>query len=272
MTDAGVLPPVLFLAALGLSVFSLAWTALALAVRRAGSPPLGDLAAQNQKLLITCLALFLLGLLKGVFWALCLAAIPPAALAASRAAAGAARRRKLSEQLPPFLDRLASSLRTGMGLEAALAETAEEAENPLRAELQQTLQEIKMGLTLAEALESLARRVPLADMRLTATAIPLAQEAGASLGQTLETIADTVRARQKLDGKLRAMTAQGKMQAAIVGAIPFALLAFLWIWEPGMVERFLASPGGRWTIAGAACLELVGILWIWKIVTPEERP
>ncbi len=188
-----------------------------------------------------------------------------------RLAAGR-REKRLSEQLPPFLDRLASTIAAGQGLESAMGKTALETEEPLRAELSLLVQELRMGKPLAESMDAWAERLATSDARLVATAIRIAQDSGGRLSDALERIAATVRERRKLAETLATLTAQGKMQATVIGAMPPALAAFLWFWEPETFGRFYGTPAGKGTLFACALFELAGILWIWKIVSPEKTP
>lgn len=180
------------------------------------------------------------------------------------------REKRLSGQLPPFLDRLASTIASGQGLESAVGKTALETEEPLRAELSLLVQELRMGRPLVEAMDDWAERLATPDARLVATAIRIAQDSGGRLSDALERIAATVRERRKLAATLSTLTAQGKMQAAVIGAMPPVLAAFLWFWEPETFGRFYGTPAGKGSLFACALFELVGIVWIWKIVSPEK--
>ncbi len=200
----------------------------------------------------------------------CLAAGVLAAPGLSRRLAAARREKRLAAQLPPFLDRLASTIAAGQGIESAMEKTTLETEEPLRGELSHLVQELRVGKPLPEAMDAWAERVATADARLVATAIRIAQDSGGRLSDALERIAATVRERRKLAETLASLTAQGKMQAAVIGAMPPLLAAFLWLWEPETFGRFYATAPGKATLAACAIFELVGVLWIWKIVSPER--
>lgn len=210
--------------------------------------------------------LFAAGAMRAPAWGLLLAPLPAGAVIAWRAAAGAARRRKLEDQLAPFLDRLAASLRAGAGLEGALRQTADDTPEPLRTELRRALQDVQVGRTLPDALQGLAERVRLSDAALAAAAIQVSHETGGSLGPILEQVARLVRDRRRLAGRLQALTAQGRMQAVVVGSLPALLGLFLWTWDPETVTGFAASTAGQWTLVGAVLLEAAGLFWIWRIV------
>lgn len=179
------------------------------------------------------------------------------------------RRRLLLEQFPAFLERLSATLRAGTGIEQALERCALEAREPLRGELSRAVQAVKVGRDLRAALPELAARLAIPDAALAASAIGLAIETGGSLGDALDAIAATVRERRRVEGKLAALTAQGRMQAWVIGLLPVALGIFLWSWDPASLRWFMETPTGRLSLAAAVALEAVGVLWILRIVRPD---
>jgi tight adherence protein B len=132
------------------------------------------------------------------------------------------RQERFQAQFPDALMLIGSSLRAGASLGLALSEAATQFGAPLGEELGLVLRELKLGLRLDVALGRLERRIPLEDIRMFCSAIKIAQDTGGNLAETLQTVAESARTRAALEGKLDALTAQGRMQAWIMTSLPFA--------------------------------------------------
>jgi tight adherence protein B len=120
-----------------------------------------------------------------------------------------------------------------------------------------------------EALAALGERVQSEDLHLTVTAITVARQLGGNLADILETIAATIRERFRLEGKIQALTAQGKLQGAIVAALPLLLGAVMNRIRPDLVQPMLAHTFGHVLVAVVLLMELVGVALIRRIVRIE---
>lgn len=179
------------------------------------------------------------------------------------------RRRRLSrfeEQLPDTLMMLSGALRAGLGLSSAIAQIVAEAEAPLSQEFTLMLREQRLGVTLEQSLANLARRVPTQTTVLVVSAMRIAGETGGGLAETMERTAHTVRSRLQMEGKIRALTAQGKLQAWVVGMLPMVLMLVLNKMEPEAMALLWDTRVGWATLAVIAVLELMGIYVIRRIV------
>jgi tight adherence protein B len=107
--------------------------------------------------------------------------------------------------------------------------------------------------------------VPLADASVFCTALVIAQRTGGSVSTVLDSIAVSLREKRALDGKVRALTSQGKMQGVIIGSLPVALLFAVYLLDPQMVRPLFDTLVGRLMLAGGALLEIVGFLVIRKM-------
>lgn len=179
------------------------------------------------------------------------------------------RRRRLEafrEQMPDLLMLVAGGLRAGSGLTQALAQAASGIELPARQELGLLLREQRLGVGLDEALSSLAHRMPLEETTLFASALRIGSEAGGSMAATLESLADATRRKLSIEGKIRALTAQGRLQAWIMGALPAVLALLLFQVEP-VAMRALVDTWQGWAVcAVVAVLQAIGIVLIRRIV------
>lgn len=176
------------------------------------------------------------------------------------------RQKKFDEQMPDALMMLAGSMRAGVGLNAAMHQLVREAQPPLTQEFALVLREQRLGVTLEQSLAGLNRRVPTQTATLVVSAMRVAIETGGGLAETLERTAQTIRARQQMEGKIAALTAQGKLQAWVVGLLPIVLMLILDKMEPEAMAMLWHTRMGWATLAVIAFLELVGIYLIRKIV------
>jgi tight adherence protein B len=176
------------------------------------------------------------------------------------------RLQQFEQQLPDALMLLAGGMRAGVGLASALQQLVAEAEAPLSQEFALMLREQRLGAPLEQALSGLACRVPLQSTSLVVSAMRIANETGGGLAETLERCAHTIRSRLQMEGKIAALTAQGKLQAWVVGLLPLCLMAVLNHMEPEATAMFWTTRIGWAALALLAFLEVMGIYVIRKIV------
>jgi tight adherence protein B len=176
------------------------------------------------------------------------------------------RLRRFEEQLPDALTMLSGALRAGLSLRSAIGQLVVEAPAPLGQEFTLLLREQRLGATLEQSLNALARRIPTPTTILTVSAMRIASETGGGLAEMLERTANTVRGRLQIEGKIGALTAQGKLQAWIVGFLPVGLMMVLNQMEPGEMSVLWHTPMGWGALAVIGVLEALGIFVIRKIV------
>lgn len=177
------------------------------------------------------------------------------------------RLRKFEEQLPDALMMLSGGLRAGAGLGAALQQLVAEAQNPLAQEFSLMLREQRLGLTMEQSLNNLARRVPTQTTTLVVSAMRIASETGGGLAETLERTSHTIRSRLQMEGKIDALTAQGKLQAWVVGSLPLLLMLVLNKMEPEAMGMIWHTRIGWATLMVIAFLEFMGVYLIRKITS-----
>jgi tight adherence protein B len=228
------------------------------------------------RLLHLCLALFL-----AVFvWAWQAgplgrkAALPAAAAAGSLPLAYVLRRRtqrlrRFEEQFPEGLEFVARSMRAGHAFSVALEMLHKEFPEPLSGEFRRTFEEHNLGLPLDAALQKLAQRVPLMDVQFFVSAVTLQRRTGGNLAELLDKLAYVIRERFKLRGRLRAVTAHGRMTGATLTLIPLGVAAVLFLINREYVRFFLYDSTGQAMAAGALLLQVLGYLIIRKIVSVE---
>jgi len=178
-----------------------------------------------------------------------------------------ARRRLLQfeQQLPDALLMITGALRAGASLPIAMDSVASEGKPPISQEFELLLREMRLGVDFGDALESMEKRVPLADLALVTAGMALSREVGANLAETLESIAKTVRAKLQMEGKIRSLTAQGKMQGVVMAGLPVFLILILNAMEPEAMAPLFHAWYGWVTLAVMTVTIGIGYHFIRRI-------
>jgi tight adherence protein B len=176
------------------------------------------------------------------------------------------RRLRFAQQLPEALMLVAGAIRSGASLPLALRQMSMEVPAPCGQEFELMLREQRLGVSLDDALGSLERRMGGDDLRLFTAAVRIAGDSGGNLAETLERLADTIRRKLTVEGKIQALTAQGRLQGWIMSLLPVAVAAALFMLEPEAMEPLVATWQG-WIVCGViVALELTGMVFIRRIM------
>lgn len=176
------------------------------------------------------------------------------------------RMTSFEKQLPDGLQMIAGALRAGSSLSAALLQLSTEFPAPLSQEISLVVREQKLGLNIDLCLQNLAERMPLNSVILTVSTIRIANETGGELAESLARTANTLRLIEQAEGKIAALTSQGKMQAWVVGLMPVSLIVVLDKMEPEAMGQLWTTKEGWLALAMIVTLEFLGIYVIRKIV------
>lgn len=174
---------------------------------------------------------------------------------------------KFNEQLEDVLMGISSSLKAGFSIQQAIEEVGEEGRPPISVEFRLLAQECRLGVPLTQALENMNRRLGSDDFELVATAIITARQTGGELTGALERLAALIRERLRIARKLHAITAMGRMQAWMIGAMPFVLLIGIQYVAPALLAGLFDTIIGYVLLAGVLLLVIIGFLVIRKITT-----
>jgi len=177
------------------------------------------------------------------------------------------RYQRFDAQLPEALSALAAALRAGAALPSALRVIVSESAAPLAQEFGLMLREQRLGVPFEQALVNLHARVPTPAASLVVAVLRIAAHTGGNLADTLERIATTLRASGQLQDRVQALTAQGRMQAWVLAALPPLLLWVLTRLEPEAMATLWHTPLGWGVLTMVAILEALGVYWIRRIVT-----
>jgi len=175
---------------------------------------------------------------------------------------------RLESQLVGSIQTLASGVRAGLNLIQAMELLAKDGPIPLRQEFAHLLREYNYGVALEDAMNSAVTRIGSTDFRLLFAALLMHRQRGGDLGVTLDRIAESIREIQRLENRLKTLTAQGRATARWLGAMPIAVLAILYFMvDAAGVRMLFADDAGKLILLTIAALNIVGFLWIRKIVS-----
>ena len=179
------------------------------------------------------------------------------------------RLRRINEQLPAALDVIRSALAAGRNFEMAMQVAAEEVADPLGAELRRCHERFEKGRPMTEALHELARRNTECDsMQTFVQAVLVLRQAGGNLVPVLENIIETLRANAAYESRYRALTSEGRVSGAILGALPAVVAAGVLLVQPGYMAVLVADDRGRLVLGAAFGLWAAGVLWLRRMTKP----
>lgn len=176
------------------------------------------------------------------------------------------RATKLERQLLDALTLIANSLRAGHSFMQALEAVSRDLGPPLAPEIARVIREGRMGLSVDEAFAGLVNRFDSKDLELAVTGVMIQRQVGGNLAQVLTNIATTIDKRIKARGKIRTLTAQGRISATVVSVLPFALAAFMFTFYPDFAMVLLKEPLGVAMLIAAGVMMVIGVFAIRKVV------
>jgi len=176
------------------------------------------------------------------------------------------RMAKFQSQLPEALELIARSLKAGHAFPSSMKMAADEFDDPLGTEFEETINEINFGVNVPDALKNLANRIDCPDLKFFVIAVILQRETGGNLAEIIESLAYLIRERFKLYGKIRTLAAEGKISAIILSVMPFLILIYLRFANPSYINILFSDPAGRIMAGIAAFIMLIGILVMKKMI------
>lgn len=177
------------------------------------------------------------------------------------------RHAKFADQLDDSLQMLAGSMRAGHSLLRAVDAVAQEAESPTREEFARVVNETRLGRDLGTVLESTSERMKCQDFLWVAQAIGVHREVGGDLAEVLDQVGQTIRERNQIRRQVKALSAEGKLSAYVLMALPIGITGFLSLTRPEYVAVLAQSLLGYGLIGLSVVLFTVGALWLRKAVT-----
>ncbi len=176
------------------------------------------------------------------------------------------RRDKFTTQFPEALDILVRSLRAGHPVPAAIRMAAREMADPVGSEFGLAEDEITYGLDIETAMRNMLDRVGQEDLPLFVTSVAIQSSSGGNLTEILDNLTDVVRLRIKMRRKIRALSAEGRISALILSAVPFTLFGIINWMAPGFYGSNWSHPWMVWGLSGAGAWMLIGNLVMHKMI------
>ncbi|MEZ5539493.1 MAG: type II secretion system F family protein [Pseudomonadales bacterium] len=177
------------------------------------------------------------------------------------------RMKKFDEQLPDAFMSLASSLGAGTSLMGAIETLATEQPAPLAQEFSLLVRKIKLGVNFDQALVDMEKRIPSQDFRVALSAIRISREVGGNLVEVMEKLADTLRQKAAMEGKIVSLTSQGKMQGYVMTGLPILLACALNVIEPEAMSKLYSTTMGYVVLGVIVVMLGIGFSIIRKITT-----
>ncbi len=175
------------------------------------------------------------------------------------------RREKFSEQVIDALVLMSNGLRSGFTMQQALEMLTQEAPNPMAQEIELVMRENSLGVDINTCLMNSCERTQDADFELAMTAVNIARSLGGNLAEIFDRIVEMVRDRKVLEGKARAVTSQGRMQAGIVGLLPIVFGYFVIKINPDMMRLMWTTVPGFVALTIILVLDIAGYFWTMKL-------
>ncbi len=170
-------------------------------------------------------------------------------------------------QLPDALLMIAGSMRAGAGINVAIESMVAESRPPVSQEFELLTREMRIGVDFDTALMHMEKRLPIQDFVMVVSAMRIAREVGGNLADILESIADTLRRKHVMEGKIDALTGQGKIQGLVMTMLPLFLMWILYVMEPAAMGPLFNTVMGWGVLAVIAVMEILGYVFIRKIVS-----
>lgn len=178
----------------------------------------------------------------------------------------AKRLEAFTTQLEMALRLISSGVRIGLGLRQALAMVIEEMPNPAKYEYLRVIGQTNIGISVYDALDTLAKRMPSNETMMMARAIRIQSQTGGDLGKILDHLANTIKERRRIQRKIRALTAEGRASAGILVALPPFMGGFISLTEPTMGHALLFTNPGHVAVAIVCVLEGLGIFFLARML------
>jgi tight adherence protein B len=178
------------------------------------------------------------------------------------------RRTKFGGQLPELLQMLAGSLRIGHGIGQALEMAAVECEAPISEELRRATSEARLGRDLSDALSAVAVRMDNEDFGWVVHAISINREVGGDLAEVLDAVTETIQARASLSRHVKALSAEGRISATVLLALPPGAIGLMSTMNPGYASPLFSTGRGLMLVVLAVVLMAGGSVWLRRLVRP----
>jgi tight adherence protein B len=176
------------------------------------------------------------------------------------------REQKFIEELPNAIDVIVRGVKAGLPLGDCIRIIASETQEPVKSEFRSIAESTAIGMPLPEACAKLYDRIPLAEANFFSIVITIQQKAGGSLAEALANLSRVLRDRRKMRAKITAMSMEAKASAAIIAALPIAVMFLVYLTSPGYIQLLWTEPMGRMMLAASAFWMTVGTFVMRRMI------
>lgn len=176
------------------------------------------------------------------------------------------RLKQFSNEFPNAVDVIVRGVKAGLPLIDCLRAISHEAQEPVRSEFQEIVEDQTLGLPLPEAVGRLPERIPLAESNFFAIVVAIQAKSGGSLSEALSNLSKVLRDRKKMSGKIKAMSAEAKSSAGIIGSLPIIVAILVWFTSPEYIMLLFTTFAGNVVLAVSAFWMFIGIMVMRKMI------
>lgn len=180
--------------------------------------------------------------------------------------AGARRKAAFLGSMADALEAITRAIKAGLPVSESMAIIGRDFDGPIGEEFAKAVDEQRIGLGLGEALERLAHRMPVPEMRMMSMAVTIQTQTGGSLAETLENLANVIRGRERLRRKVKAVSSEAKISAGIMGCLPLFVMGSLYLVNPEYVNILFTTDTGKILMIGCGLWMSCGVAVMWKMV------
>ncbi len=173
---------------------------------------------------------------------------------------------KFIANFPTTIDIIVRGIKSGLPLGDTFRIAASESAEPVKSEFRRVIEALSVGMTLPEAVERMAQRVPIAETNFFSIVIAIQGKSGGNLSEAMGNLSRVLRERKKMKGKISAMSMEAKASAAIIGAVPFFVVGALYVSSPNYVSLLWTTIHGRMISAIAICWMGIGVAMMKKMI------
>ncbi len=170
------------------------------------------------------------------------------------------RLKAIEAQLPEVLDLIARTLMAGHAYIMGMKMVAEQMEDPVRSEFKKTFDEISFGISVPEAMKDMSERIDSVDIKFFVTSLLVQLETGGNLAEIIQGIARLIRARFELHGKVRALSAEGRISALVMFSLPFGIGTVMYFINSNYISLLFTDPAGKSMVTGGLVMMVLGML------------
>jgi tight adherence protein B len=176
------------------------------------------------------------------------------------------RQTKFTDEFANAIDVIVRGVKSGLPLPECLGIIARESPQPVSGEFTELVEQQRVGVPLGEAFERMMTRMPMPEVRFFAIVIAIQQQAGGNLSEALGNLSGVLRDRKRLQAKVRALSAEAKASAAVLGALPFVVMILVYITTPAYISLLWTTNFGQFLLACGGCWMTIGVLVMKKMI------